>query len=807
MTTSFKIKTINIYAFRGITELELPLERKGLLLKGENGTGKSSIVDALEFFFTGSVSHLEGVQGISLEKYGPHSRFKPDQMKVQLSFDPGNIVLERTLDTFSKSPQHMDDYLGSLRQNNFILHRSQILEFIMSQPGDRFKALGNILGIESLDYSELAMLKAGDSLKAEITRREGDITSILASISGVLGTVDGYDNILPLLNDKIKELGQPPLVAFEQTEEYVKNTFREVILKASKSGLAASLTELELAIGSAQLPSDFASKVESFNQKIETLIGREVNSDMKLREFLDTGRTILVENQPDTCPFCEQKIAWEPLVDRIEVRTHVIKESTKEASEARALQSEIANALGILRNSLIKIQECFMQIPVLASVKDHLEELIAATVDMLTLAESGTDLRHSIPTKDALNLQRLLNSSLGIINQKRDIASQEIKLSDEQLKAERAMEIVHQVKAKADELNLKKSERDKFEYKYRIAEKLYQNFVDVKKRIVQDTYNSLQTEIQYLYDTLHAGDERLNLNLVVKAGKRASTNLEIDSLGLQRVDPRAIESEGHLDSLGLCVFLAFIKKFNQGCPLIVLDDVVSSIDAQHRESISNLLLKEFGDRQLIITTHDEVWYEQLRRHMEIEGINNSFKGLTIVGWSLAEGPRILPYKVRWDKIQDKLREGDKTGAGNEGRTYLEWILGEVCEKMHVPIELHLSGRYQVKDLLGPAEARVRRLTKGTEIESKVEEAFKEVEQTIKMANLMSHNNPEIEAVSLNEVKRFCKAVYNLHQSLICSQCGSFLEYYHGSNIIGCSNNSCRNRTSLKLQSTTFRTRE
>ena len=47
---SVKINQINIRAFRGIRDLELELDGKSLILRGENGTGKSSIVDAIEFF-------------------------------------------------------------------------------------------------------------------------------------------------------------------------------------------------------------------------------------------------------------------------------------------------------------------------------------------------------------------------------------------------------------------------------------------------------------------------------------------------------------------------------------------------------------------------------------------------------------------------------------------------------------------------------------------------------------------------------------------------------------------------------------
>ena len=58
-----RLKTIGIHAIRGIPDLELELDGKSLLLEGENETGKSSIVDAIEFFFTGKISHLEGIRG------------------------------------------------------------------------------------------------------------------------------------------------------------------------------------------------------------------------------------------------------------------------------------------------------------------------------------------------------------------------------------------------------------------------------------------------------------------------------------------------------------------------------------------------------------------------------------------------------------------------------------------------------------------------------------------------------------------------------------------------------------------------
>ena len=54
-----KINVINIKGFRGIKEeLSLKLKSNSILLFGENGSGKSCITDAIEFFYNNSVEHL-----------------------------------------------------------------------------------------------------------------------------------------------------------------------------------------------------------------------------------------------------------------------------------------------------------------------------------------------------------------------------------------------------------------------------------------------------------------------------------------------------------------------------------------------------------------------------------------------------------------------------------------------------------------------------------------------------------------------------------------------------------------------------
>ena len=83
-----KIKTLTVHNFRGIRESNIDLDGCSVLILGENGTGKSSFVDALEFYFSGTVSHLEGAQGISTPRHAPHIHSGQGQTKVVIGFRP-----------------------------------------------------------------------------------------------------------------------------------------------------------------------------------------------------------------------------------------------------------------------------------------------------------------------------------------------------------------------------------------------------------------------------------------------------------------------------------------------------------------------------------------------------------------------------------------------------------------------------------------------------------------------------------------------------------------------------------------------
>ena len=71
---------------------------------------------------------------------------------------------------------------------------------------------------------------------------------------------------------------------------------------------------------------------------------------------------------------------------------------------------------------------------------------------------------------------------------------------------------------------------------------------------------------------------------------------------------------------------------------MVLDDVLTTVDASHKEKIAKLLLEEFEDFQFIITAHNKTWVDELEDLCIEYGKDNVV--YEIEDWSLEEGPVI-----------------------------------------------------------------------------------------------------------------------------------------------------------------------
>ena len=127
---------------------------------------------------------------------------------------------------------------------------------------------------------------------------------------------------------------------------------------------------------------------------------------------------------------------------------------------------------------------------------------------------------------------------------------------------------------------------------HEVLSQIYSVLLSAKKDTVQGIYDGLQADISRFYGELHPSEPTGDIRLAILPSRRGSAEIKTEFGGAIGLDPRAYSSEAHLDSLGLCIFLAFVRRFGQGVPLLVLDDVVSSVDAAHRARICDVLFTE-----------------------------------------------------------------------------------------------------------------------------------------------------------------------------------------------------------------------
>lgn len=78
-------------------------------------------------------------------------------------------------------------------------------------------------------------------------------------------------------------------------------------------------------------------------------------------------------------------------------------------------------------------------------------------------------------------------------------------------------------------------------------------------------------------------------------------------------------SKSHLNSLGICLFLASARLFNTASRFLVLDDIVTSFDHDHRRRLLRLIKENFSDWQIILLTHERFWFELIEKELAPSG--------------------------------------------------------------------------------------------------------------------------------------------------------------------------------------------
>lgn len=207
-----RLKTLKIKNCRGVRNgPDLNFERGGVLLCGDNGTGKSSYIDAIEKVLTGNCKPLEGVQGISWANHAPHiqSRTNPE---IELMIGDGNTNHTITLNqNIFDLPQQVQQFVKSAKDCPFLLRRKTILEFVNSQPKDRYIALEEFLKLEKYYQFEKNLKSCDKIIETQKAKLIEKIKKIRQTLDDNLDVSNSefvvIDSYISNLNEKIRALG------------------------------------------------------------------------------------------------------------------------------------------------------------------------------------------------------------------------------------------------------------------------------------------------------------------------------------------------------------------------------------------------------------------------------------------------------------------------------------------------------------------------------------------------------------------------------------------------------------------------
>jgi recombinational DNA repair ATPase RecF len=782
-----KLKTLEIKALRGIRDWEIPLNGRSLVVWGENASGKSSVVDALEFFFTGAIGHLVGTMGLSVARHAPHVDLGSDKLQVAVTFDPGAITLSRSLASQPAAPPALQSLWADACSGAFILRRSQLLEFIHADPADRFRAIASMIGAEPLDHMELAMMRARDRFDGERTAEKSERDRIQGRLKELVGDGPSIDS----LNQDVSALRLSPVSSLDAVPSKVEEWLRSA--KQSDQERVASLQELKTCVEQASVPAGTAKQLLQYGEAHSNLLSQRENlARLSEVELLAQGERLIEASGLPRCPLCEQAIDPQDTLTRIRARREVLQALSEEASKVRQQQAALLTSVRSLEQRVSAAQGVLGPIP----EKDR--PAVQKALDRFRIACSGA--ARALESSADFHSQCNVRPFVAAIPHYEGVRSRLLKSAEEQQQAlaltERDQRILalarkaNDVARLSSELDAQTKKLKRAEELHRRAQYVFDTLVVCKKAEIRRIYDAIQADVCMFYDILHPGEPHKDFELVLAGGRRASTQLRINAFGQGGEDPRAFTSEGHLDSLGLCIFLAFVRNFRSACPLVVLDDAVMSIDAGHRGRVAELLLTEFQNWQLIITTHDEIWLDELQRHQRAYQAEGRFLNLRIQRWSLADGPVVSPYEPRWERIESKLAAADKTGAANDGRQFLEWILMEICTSTDARgAPIRKDGRYTVSDLQEPVQRRLLQLLPG--MRSDIDHLFQEITAAGAPGNLLSHENADAHSISVLEVRRFCEAVKALADWYQCDCCGETPVYSRDAREICCPNRRCK----------------
>ena len=369
-----RIKTINIKEFRGIRDLELTLTSENFGIYGPNGTGKSGVIDAIEFCLTGDVTRLsgQGTIGLSVKSHAPHvdCRKKPEKAKVTITASIPSLGKDVTISRSVKNSKKVaitpadndvETVVKVLQAHpEFALSRREIVKYIMTPPGRRSVDVQTLLRLDCIENLRKIFTTFANHCKRDADEAKRSMVQATNEYNTALGLVEpSPEQILRKVNEYRQILGLKdltkltPKISFQESEalpdgEHKKSAFVKAVALADLEKLTIETTSVE--------PDDLREHRQvAKNAVVKLQEDEKALSLARQHGFISTGLDLITED--NVCPLCDTP--WDADALRMHLKAKLL--SINEIEEVQnKLRTAVDAILYVLESRIATMKQAKM---------------------------------------------------------------------------------------------------------------------------------------------------------------------------------------------------------------------------------------------------------------------------------------------------------------------------------------------------------------------------------------------------------------------------------------------------------------
>lgn len=708
-----QIEAIRIQELRGIRDLTLPMNRASFVVSGPNGSGKSGVVDAIEFALTGSMGRLQGsgTSDLKLSEHGPHVDKRSDpsaagvELKVYIPHLKKSASIARSISKprqpkITPEDEDVKAVFAEMEVHPEItLSRREIIKFILAEAGKRSRDVQTLLKLEDIDQARATLKTTENKLTAEYSAANSKAEVAEDSLKRHLD-VPAFktDDLLAAVNRRRKVLDLPLL------DHLNKET-------SVSGGLAGgSVSEMgaqtkETALGDLKALSDAVSggSLRATEGDISSILKSLARLQADPGLLTSIRRRTLVSGGLDLldgplCPLCDT--SWDIEALRAHLQGKLQKSREAEAMRDELLRSGRGIAKEVLR--LRSLIEPATRLP--ESDKELIKGLSEWSGDLGAFSAGLSSVEGMVAANE-----RLAGDWVAVgteVSSALQVTAGKVRARPDKAATADARDFLVVAQERLNAWRLARREAEEKKASASRGKSAYKIYCEVVEASLTSLYEQVEGDFGAYYRLLNHDDEgEFKARFEPSEGK---LGLLVDFHKKGMFPPGAYHSEGHQDGMGVCLYLALMKRvLGDVFTIAVLDDVVMSVDSQHRKQFCKLLKAHFPNTQFVITTHDQVWARQIRS----EGLVGAKSAVAFHTWTVETGPVLDEIAEVWDKIDADLAKNEVPTAAARLRRHLEYVAADLADELGAKVSFRADSGYDMGELLSAVIGRQGELLK------------------------------------------------------------------------------------------------